>query len=180
MSVGQACSLKLVSPSAPTVRWELTLQESETKLVRNAQQALWLLLLPRKEFKIVEVSNLYLLLSKWLNLKFNKIAHAGYLVIFTERGKNNYYHGRKVSNCTSLHKENVLAINTSGLLCRRRGATKMLIELDLNVRWSSEVVMMTSSVANETVKHYRVTINKAEGFRLGNHFTRRNLKLRVL
>ena len=73
MSVGQACSLKLVSPSAPTVRWELTLQESETKLVRNAQQALWLLLLPLKEFKIVEVSNLNLLLSKWLNSKFNKI-----------------------------------------------------------------------------------------------------------
>ena len=74
MNVGQACSLKLVSPSAPTVRWEPTLQESETKLVRNAQQALWLLLLLRKEFKIVEVSNLNLLLSKWLNSKFNKIA----------------------------------------------------------------------------------------------------------
>ena len=74
MNVGQACSLKLVSPSAPTVRWELTLQESETKLVRNAQQALWLLSLPRKEFKIVEVSNLNLLLSKWLNSKFNRIA----------------------------------------------------------------------------------------------------------
>ena len=74
MNVGQACSLKLVSPSAPTVRWELTLQESETKLVRNAQQALWLLLLLRKEFKIVEVSNLNLLLSKLLNSKFNKIA----------------------------------------------------------------------------------------------------------
>ena len=74
MNVGQACFLKLVSPSAPTVRWELTLQESETKLVRNAQQALWLLLLLRKEFKIVEVSNLNLLLPKWLNSKFNKIA----------------------------------------------------------------------------------------------------------
>ena len=60
-------------------------------------------------------------------------AHAGYLVIFTETGKNNYYHGRKVSNYKSLHKENVLAINASGLLCRRRGAIKMLIELDLNV-----------------------------------------------
>ena len=55
-------------------------------------------------------------------------------MIFTETGKNNYYHGRKVSNYKSLHKENVLAINASGLLCRRRGAIKMLIELDLNVR----------------------------------------------
>ena len=60
-------------------------------------------------------------------------AHAGYLVIFTETGKNNYYHGRKVSNYKSLHKENVLAVNASGLLRRRHGATKMLIELDLNV-----------------------------------------------
>ena len=49
-------------------------------------------------------------------------AHAGYLVIFSETGQNNYYHGRKVSNYKSLHKENVLAINASGLLCRRRGA----------------------------------------------------------
>ena len=55
-------------------------------------------------------------------------------MIFTETGKNNYYHGRKVSNYKSLHKENVLAINASGLLCRRRGAIKMIIELDLNVR----------------------------------------------
>ena len=34
-------------------------------------------------------------------------------------------------------EENVLAINAkiaSGLLCQRRGAIKMLIELDLNVR----------------------------------------------
>ena len=30
--------------------------------------------------------------------------------------------------------------------------------------------MMTSSVANETVKHYRVTINKAGEFRLGQSF----------
>ena len=44
-------------------------------------------------------------------------AHAGYLVIFTETGKY-YYHGRKVSNYKCLHKENVLAINASGLLCR--------------------------------------------------------------
>ena len=47
---------------------------------------------------------------------------------------NNYYHGRKVSNYKSSHNENVLAINASGLLCRRRSAVKMLIELDLNVR----------------------------------------------
>ena len=46
---------------------------------------------------------------------------------------NNYNHGRKVSNYESLHKENVLAINASGLLCRRRGAIKMLIVLNLNV-----------------------------------------------
>ena len=79
---------------------------------------------------------------------------------------NNYYHGRKVSNyCKSFHKEIVLAINASGLLCRRRGAIKMLIELDLNIRWSSEVVMGTSSVANETIKNYGVTLNKAEGLR---------------
>ena len=63
-------------------------------------------------------------------------AHAGYLVIFTETGKNNYYHGRKVSNnyYKSLHKENVLAINGRRLLCRRCGTIKMLIKLDLNVR----------------------------------------------
>ena len=54
-------------------------------------------------------------------------------MIFTETGKNNYYHGRKVSNYKSLHKENNLAVNVSGLLRRRHGATKMLIELDLNV-----------------------------------------------
>ena len=50
---------------------------------------------------------------------------------------NNHYHGRKVNNYKSVHKENVLAINAkiaSGLLCQRRGAIKMLIELDLNVR----------------------------------------------
>ena len=69
---------------------------------------------------------------------------------------NDYYHGRKVNNYKSLHKENVLAINASGLLFQRRGAIKMLIELDL--RWSLEVVMGISSVANETVKHYGVTI----------------------
>ena len=83
---------------------------------------------------------------------------------------NNHYHCRKVSNYKSLHKENVLAINASGLLCRRRGAIKMLIELDLSVRWSSEVVRRTSSVANKTVKHYGVTINKAEGLRTGQSF----------
>ena len=77
--------------------------------------------------------------------------------------ENNYYHGRKVSNYKSLHKENVLAINASGLLCRRRGPIKMLIELNLKVRWRLEVVMRTSSVANETVKHYGITINKAKG-----------------
>ena len=60
-------------------------------------------------------------------------AHAGYLVIFTETGKY-YYHGRKVRNYKCLHEENVLAVNASGLLCQRRGAIKMLIELDLNVR----------------------------------------------
>ena len=40
---------------------------------------------------------------------------------------------------------------------------------DLNVRWSSEVLMRTSSwsVANETVKHYGVTINNAEERRTG-------------
>ena len=47
---------------------------------------------------------------------------------------NNCYHGLKVSNYNSVHKENVLAINASGLLCRRLGFIRMLIELDLNVR----------------------------------------------
>ena len=37
-----------------------------------------------------------------------------------------------MSNYKFLHKETVLGINASGLLCRRRGAIKMLIELDLN------------------------------------------------
>ena len=75
-----------------------------------------------------------------------------------------------MSNYKSLHKQNVLAINASGLLCRRRDAKKMLIELDPNVRSSSEVVMRTSSVANETVKNYGVNINKAEGLRTGQTF----------
>ena len=39
-----------------------------------------------------------------------------------------------MSNYKSLHKENVLAINASGLLCQRRGAIRMLIDLDVNVR----------------------------------------------
>ena len=46
----------------------------------------------------------------------------------------------------------------------------LLIELDLIVGWGSEVVMRTSSVANETVKHYGVTINKADGLRTGQSF----------
>ena len=75
-----------------------------------------------------------------------------------------------MSNYKSFHKENVLAINASGLLCRRRDAIKMVIELDLKVRSSSEVVMRTSSVANETVKNYGVNINKAEGLRTGQSF----------
>ena len=79
---------------------------------------------------------------------------------------NNYYHGRKVSNYKSLHEENFLIINASGLLYWRRGAIKMLIELDLNVRWSSEVVMRTSSVANETVQHYGVTHRHSVAFLL--------------
>ena len=37
--------------------------------------------------------------------------------------------------------------------------------------------MRTSSVADETVKNYGVTINKAEGFEQDNHFSRRNVKL---
>ena len=45
---------------------------------------------------------------------------------------NNCYHGRKVSNCKSVHKENVLA-NASGLLCRRLVFIRMLIELELTV-----------------------------------------------
>ena len=48
--------------------------------------------------------------------------------------------------------------------------------------------MRTSSVANETVKHYGVTINKAmallsiksRGLEKDNNFTRRNVKLCVL
>ena len=40
----------------------------------------------------------------------------------------------KIQRRVKRHKENVLAINASRLLCQRRGAIKMLIELDLNVR----------------------------------------------
>ena len=40
--------------------------------------------------------------------------------------------------------------------------------------------MRTSSVANETVNHYAITINKAEGLRTGQSFTHRNVKLCVL
>ena len=46
-----------------------------------------------------------------------------------------------------------------------------IIELDLNVRCSLKVVMRTSSVANETVKQYGITINKAMGLRTGQSFS---------
>ena len=69
-----------------------------------------------------------------------------------------------MSNYKFLHNENVLAINASGLLCRRRSAIEMLIELDLNVRLKEVMTCYeANSVANETVKHFGVTINKAEG-----------------
>ena len=93
---------------------------------------------------------------------------------------NNHYHCRKVNNYKSLHKENVSAINASGLLCRRRGAIKMLIELDLSVRWSSEVVMRTSSVANKRLNIMALLSIKPRGSEQDNHFTRRNVKLCVL
>ena len=73
---------------------------------------------------------------------------------------NNYYHGRKVSNYKSLHKENVIY----SYKCER---TVMSKTWSYKVRWSLEVVMRSSSVANETVKHYGVPVNKAKRLRTG-------------
>ena len=42
------------------------------------------------------------------------------------------------------------------------------------------MVTRTKSVANETVNHYGVTIDKAEGLQTGHSFTPRNVELCVL
>ena len=50
-----------------------------------------------------------------------------------------------MSNYKSLNKISVLAINASGLLCPRRGALKMLIELDLSFAEAQKWLLMRIS-----------------------------------
>ena len=91
---------------------------------------------------------------------------------------NNYYHSCKVSNyCKSFHKENVLAINASRLFCRRRGAIKMLIELDLNVRWAQKWLWGPAQSLMKLLKIMALLSIRPRGFEQDNHFSRKNVKL---